>query len=351
MDDQRYLNFDLLRLAAAGSVIFSHAFVIADGHENNEPFVRLTGAIIGTHGVFVFLIISGFLVTGSLLLSSSLWHFVWKRFLRIYPALAVCAAICAFAIAPFFSEASPAAYFQSLIGPKYVAKVLLLYNVHVIPSVSFYTGPPGHIVNGSLWTIACEIYCYLLLAALAAIGVLGLSLALLVVIATGLLAAVLLAATITSNELVINLAFTLPSFLAGVATYFIYKFYGRSRRLAIFCAIGWLAFVPTGYLILVSPILAAYPIIYLGTSPATPFGDATRYGDLSYGTYLYGWPIEQVIRGLAGSSFTGWSLCALALPLAAASGWLSWHGIEKRALIYKNFPRIRFGASRPEGSA
>jgi peptidoglycan/LPS O-acetylase OafA/YrhL len=59
----RFRNFDTIRLVAAASVIFSHAFLICDGHDGNEPFVRLTGHIIGIHGVFAFLIISGFLVT------------------------------------------------------------------------------------------------------------------------------------------------------------------------------------------------------------------------------------------------------------------------------------------------
>jgi peptidoglycan/LPS O-acetylase OafA/YrhL len=74
----RLRNFDTIRLIAAASVVFSHAFLISDGHEKNEPFVRLTGYIIGINGVFVFLIISGFLVTQSLKTSSSLRNFSWE---------------------------------------------------------------------------------------------------------------------------------------------------------------------------------------------------------------------------------------------------------------------------------
>jgi peptidoglycan/LPS O-acetylase OafA/YrhL len=62
----RFANFDAMRMVAAASVSFSHAFLLADGHNKNEPFVRLSGNILGIHGVFVFLIISGFLVTQSL---------------------------------------------------------------------------------------------------------------------------------------------------------------------------------------------------------------------------------------------------------------------------------------------
>jgi len=59
-------NFDLLRLVAAGSVIFSHSFLLAEGQQNNEPLVALTGqAVIGLLGVFVFFAVSGYLVTAS----------------------------------------------------------------------------------------------------------------------------------------------------------------------------------------------------------------------------------------------------------------------------------------------
>ena len=60
-------NFDALRLVAAVSVLFSHAFLIAEGTQRHEPLIRLTGnqSILGLCGVFVFFAISGFLVTQS----------------------------------------------------------------------------------------------------------------------------------------------------------------------------------------------------------------------------------------------------------------------------------------------
>src|SRR3954468_22563400 len=65
--DPRGNNFDALRLLAALSVVFSHSFLIAEGTEASEPFVWLTRnqCVLGLMGVFVFFIISGYLVTGS----------------------------------------------------------------------------------------------------------------------------------------------------------------------------------------------------------------------------------------------------------------------------------------------
>lgn len=59
-----YPNFLFIRLIAAATVIFSHAFLIAEGIEDNEPLVRLLGPhnILGIYGVFIFFFASGFLL-------------------------------------------------------------------------------------------------------------------------------------------------------------------------------------------------------------------------------------------------------------------------------------------------
>ena len=336
----RFRNFDTIRLVAAASVIFSHAFLICDGYEEKEPFLRLTGNILGIHGVFVFLIISGFLVTQSLHTSPSLLSFAWKRFLRIYPALAVCAIVSAFIIAPFFSDLSWREYVQSLIGVKYIAKVLLLYNTNGIPTVQFYHQGPqwlGYSINGSLWTIASEIYCYIILFMLAALGLVCIPTALIGLIAgSALLQAYLLFPQLFSHTAIINLLYTVPSFAAGVVIYFVHSRFGISKAAVMVCCGALLLAAPTGYLMLVFPVLACYPLIALGVTPSISLGNAARFGDLSYGTYLYGWPIEQVVRSLAGDTLSGWSLFLISFPLAAASGWLSWHLVEKHALALKS---------------
>ena len=84
----RHNNFDALRLVAAVSVMFSHAFLIAEGSQRHEPLIVLTGnqAILGLCGVFVFFAISGFLVTQSFEQTGDPWRFLAKRALRIFPA-------------------------------------------------------------------------------------------------------------------------------------------------------------------------------------------------------------------------------------------------------------------------
>src|SRR5947207_15607666 len=104
--DHRANNFDAIRLFAALSVVFSHAFLIAEGSEANEPFALITGnqCILGLVGVFVFFIISGYLVTGSFCRRPTLGLFAWRRTLRIYPALVVNVLVCALLLGPIVSS-------------------------------------------------------------------------------------------------------------------------------------------------------------------------------------------------------------------------------------------------------
>ena len=271
----RFGNFDVIRLVAAASVIFSHAFLIANGNDNDEPFLRLTGNILGIHGVFVFLIISGFLVTNSLTTSISLQHFAWKRFLQIFPALGVCALVSALLIGPFFSELGTRGYLSSWFGPKYIAKVVLLFDVTQIPTVQFYANDIrrlGFIVNGSLWTIASEVYCYLILLLLASFGLVSFPLSLLGLIITSAMFGISLSWQFLGSQVALNLLYTLPSFFAGVTMYFIHIRFGLSRNIAFLYLVGLALVAPTGQLIILFPLLAAYPVTYLGLSNTIRLG-------------------------------------------------------------------------------
>ncbi|MEH7912070.1 hypothetical protein V7798_33650 [Rhizobium laguerreae] len=79
----------------------------------------------------------------------------------------------------------------------------------------------------------------------------------------------------------------------------------------------------------------SYPLVYIATSPIIRLPTLERLGDVSYGTYLYGWPAEQVVNHALGPSSTWWAVFALSLPTAWLLGWLSWHLLEKRALRLK----------------
>src|SRR5947199_6867638 len=106
-------NFDLLRLLAALSVIFSHAFLLAENSQDHDPLMLLTGgqAVLGVAGVFVFFTISGYLIAQSFEATPSPPVFLAKRALRIFPGLLACLAVCVFVIGPMVTSLPLRDYF------------------------------------------------------------------------------------------------------------------------------------------------------------------------------------------------------------------------------------------------
>lgn len=330
---ERFTNFDFLRVLAAASVIFSHSFLIAEGSEADEPFVPWLGAIIDIYGVYIFLIMSGFLVSRSLLHSSNVTSYLWKRALRVVPALAVGAVVSGVVIASLYSAIGTDAYLLSQYGYRYIVKVILLLPVWEIPTVSFYPGYIGEGVNGVLWTIQQEVFLYIILAGL-----------LLVRMFTPFIMAALLMigslffinqTLIVESPFLVNFAYALPSFSAGAVIYFVSERFGFNRNIAIACGVILLGALTLGIFEQAFPLPGAYLTIYLGTSPSLKLPNLARFGDVSYGTYMYGWPVQQVVRSQLGENADPWILFALSLPIALCCGWLSWHMVEKRFLRWK----------------
>jgi peptidoglycan/LPS O-acetylase OafA/YrhL len=87
------------------------------------------------------------------------------------------------------------------------------------------------------------------------------------------------------------------------------------------------------------PLFGCYLVLWLALTPRLPVIPAARFGDLSYGIYIYGWPVEQGVIWLLGGRAVWWQVFLLALPTAAALAFLSWHLVESPALRLK--PKTR----------
>jgi peptidoglycan/LPS O-acetylase OafA/YrhL len=68
-----------------------------------------------------------------------------------------------------------------------------------------------------------------------------------------------------------------------------------------------------------------------------------RLPDISYGTYLYAWPIQCMLA--AGGVRDPWVLFAIGVPLALVAGALSWVVVERPAMSLR--PRRRVPAPVP----
>ena len=324
---ERRNNFDLLRLVAAVSVIFSHAFLLSENSQDHDPLMMLTGGqtILGVVGVFVFFTISGYLVTQSFDTTGSPLVFLAKRALRIFPGLFLCLAVCVFVIGPLVTQLSLADYFAR---PE--TYLFLLHNAVLdvgynrLPGVEFWPGNIGGIVNGPLWSLPCEVLMYLMLF--------GLGVCRLLTLRTGL---VLLAAGIGSlwfevTDLWGGAFWLLGFFAAGICCYRLRATGLFARRWALVALLGLALSIPARLFLVGFALFGSYLAIYLALNRKLPPVPAARFGDLSYGLYIYGWPIEQCVVYFSGGAAPWWEVFAISLALAVPTAFLSWHAIERR---------------------
>ena len=329
---RRTNNFDALRLLAAGTVIFSHSFLIAEGTERHEPLMLLSGgqSKLGLVGVFVFFAISGFLVAESYETTRSPLRYLAKRALRIFPGLFAALCVFAFVIGASVTSLPLGDYLRRDTVYSYVVgNTMLKLTTHELPGVLFVDNPIGLEINGSLWTLRYEFMMYLLVLGLGVLRLIEWRV-LLAVVALGLAWPF-----IPALALLDAFGWLLPFFGMGMLLYTLRDRGIFDGRLALLAAAGLVASVPFKQFNEAFAVCGGYLALYLALDRRIPVLPATRFGDLSYGLYIYGWPAEVVVMHLSGGKAAWWQVFLGALPLALGAAFLSWRFVEEPMLRLK----------------
>ena len=344
MSERHHNGFDALRMGAAAAVIFSHHFALT----RTPAPDWLNFGMVGGVAVMAFFAISGYLVMQSWLREPRVAPFVYKRLLRIWPGVAVAVAsnVLLFGL---LSTTLPAAEFLRHPQTLDYWRNLLLYRAFVELPGTFAANPYPQVMNGPLWTIPMEALCY---AALAAAGALGAWRSRAVASAVCLTYLVYFLwrhnADLTGemrhwHEYSAHfahgalLALHRERFHAHARGYLL-TLLGLSAALFF----GW-DMGHSAALLLLPPLL-----VYLGTRPAAALAPLQRWGDPSYGVYLFGFPIAQTLQA-AWPALPFAASLALTVLLAFAAGYASWHAVEARALRLKRWRPWRLG-QRPPGT-
>jgi peptidoglycan/LPS O-acetylase OafA/YrhL len=338
----RHNNFDALRLIAAVSVIFSHSFLVAEGTQNREWLIVLTGnqCILGLTGVFIFFAISGFLVTQSFEQTPNPLHYLAKRALRIFPGLFIATLISAFVLGPLVTTLPLGAYLSRPEAYEYViGNTLLDQSVHELPGVSFAHNPVGLEINGSLWTLRLEFTMYLMVLVLGLLRLLTVRVALvLLVFGVACLHFEMLYPLEKWGwffELLSGWGWLVGFFAAGMVLYKLRHTRILGGRIALLALAGLVLSVPLRQFITLFPVFGCYLALWLALNVRLPVIPAAGFGDLSYGLYIYGWPVEQAVIWLYRGHAAWWQVFLTALPIAAALAFLSWHLVERPMLRLK----------------
>ncbi len=345
----RVNHLDIMRLVAAVLVVFSHAFNLSHGKvlgKQYEPFWQLSkGQItVGGVAVLIFFIISGFLITASFERDKNLLSFFQKRCLRIYPGLIIVVALTALVMGPLMTNLSLADYFKNPDTYRYlINNIGFIRYQDTLPGV-FTDNPVPNFVNGSLWTLKYELLCYAVTAFLGYFGLLKLSSLGFLFIITSLgnwaIQGHWVDAWMDWNQgfpfIVKSFLDLFPFFIAGSLLYI-----GRDRlpyrsdlALASIFLIA-LAFPITGLFKPVFAIAGSYLVLYVAYYPKIKPINLSKIGDLSYGIYIYGWIIQQIVVQWLHPHINWFTNCLISLPFIFVLAYASWHLVEKRALQWK----------------
>ncbi len=336
-------NFDFLRLALAVLVLYSHCYPLGTGSEELEPIRRFTRGQMtgGAVAVDLFFVMSGFLITASAERSRGVGTFFRKRLARIYPAFVVAAVVAWVAVLPLSGGSLPG-------GPLHNAGDFLLQTLRLREFSyrdAFATNPYPGALNGSLWSVQYEFWCYVGVALLLVCGLLRHRVTLLIAFCASVVVSVLflqrgwvfggkwLGVVLGSPQLWARL---LPMYLAGVVFY-LWRERIRLHVLGAVIAVLLLAAacaLPFGCAALF-PVAGTYLVLFVAFSPQRQLRHFGRFGDFSYGTYLYAFPIAQLLMKAIGRPVGAGVLfcCAAPLTLLAAAG--SWYGVERPFLQQK----------------
>ena len=338
-----------MRLFAAFAVLVGHAWPLTGRHD----VPRVAGVQLFDLGVYVFFCLSGFLIATSWARSPRVVPFLLRRVFRIFPALVVVVFATVFVVGPLVSSLSATVYFGEPRTWLYLTNVTLT-TTYTLPGV-FLANPIDGTVNGSLWTLGPEFLCYL---GVVAIGLITLRAArpewfrLAVFAAVGIGVAVIYlsgssprGAEDVLGVLVFFAGGALLAQLDGL------RMSAVLRRPVVVVGVtaAWIVVgtVVPEYAMLFAWLLLPVIVVGVGAQSTPGVRRVGRFGDFSYGLYLWGFPVQQVVT----ERLPGIPLAVDILMVATIAGALafaSWWLVERRAIALGRHLGDRFRMMRKE---
>lgn len=329
-----------MRLVLAATVVYSHSYAI--GGFERESFALWTkeNIILGTLGVLGFFGLSGFLVTASFDRAPKVFGYLLKRVRRIFPGFWVCLIVTAFVIAPLVWLASGRSlgsfrWTGSESALSYVSTNFFL-KVNQSSIQDLLSGQKWQeSLNGPLWSLQPEFLCYLFVVA-AGLGLALRSSRWLLAVVTACALVFHIVRVVSGPEAypAIPGAFAtriwgpfVTAFMVGMCAY-VWRdsIQFNWKTVAFLCGFALVCLKLGGFHI-VAPVVVTL-IVLLGGALV----NIRLKTDLSYGMYIYSFPLQILIGSLGWAAGSVWLFMLVSLAVSAGAAWLSWNIVEKPAL-------------------
>ncbi len=324
-------GFDYLRIGLSIFIVYWHCIWISTGSVElgkalwSGSFRFIPAAILP-----MFFALSGFLIAGSLS-RTKIHQFVALRIIRIVPALVFDTVFCALLLGPVITNLTLTDYFHSEKLYAYFLNILGIIH-YQLPGV-FTNNIGSDNVNAQLWTIPFELECYLTIVILKICNIVNSRKNLIItfIIATIYLIYTQLHQAPLDKFTHVPGRMLVLTFLAGILIF------QNSDKItltklnffsALLVSILCLQFYQLTY-------LAAFPIAYITVYIGVQKFRKIPLGDLSYGLFLFHFPIGQTIIHFIPETKSINALFLMTLPASCIIAWISWTFVEKPALSKK----------------
>lgn len=329
-------NLDFLRLLGALAVVLGHAYHLVGAGQYTPGMV---GYGVQVLGVVIFFSISGYLITASWTRNRDILSYSAARALRIFPALAVVVVLTAYVVGPLVTVLPTTVYLQDPATAQYLRNILM-EPVYGLPGV-FTDIPYPNAVNGSLWTLPAELFCYVVVPIVLILP----RLARPAVVLALLLVSLWYAGTASPDSAivygtrVVDAAGMWVFFAAGSLLRLMHERVPGLFRTDVAVGlmatyISVLAIQPT-WALKGSWLALPYVILTIGLASTPVVRRSARFGDLSYGIYLWAFPVQQTLVHAFGVLNMAINLVLVA-GISAVLAFASWHLVEKPSLRLKD---------------
>ncbi|KTD63701.1 acyltransferase [Legionella santicrucis] len=315
-ENSRTNNFTVLRLILAWIVLMGHSFPICGKGSDFISLLIMPYAWIGSISVSLFFAISGYLVTASFI-KRGIFTYLTSRIFRLYPCVIMYSFIMILVIGPLSTDIPILDYFQAHPWPYLLNSYLWEWNYN-LPYV--FNSNPLSTTNGSAWTLPVELRCYVLVAFLGLLGSFNRRIKANIIL--------LIVLFIIKFHFSYLLIFSELTRAEEPLTYFILgSLFWVNRHLIplnwFIATIGFFCLF-LGVKLNIYPFIAPPIITYLLFMLVykTPHLNADKFGDISYGIYIYAWPIQQMVWAPGQSAYMNIVFSTIiVVPLAYISWW------------------------------
>ncbi len=329
--------FTPIRLFLAVSVMIGHAYYVTDGHmfavaPLAEPsiFFEYRPSYLAVN---FFFIVSGFLVTRSLLNGRKVPEYISSRFLRVFPGLFVHILFVMFILGPLVTSLPVVELFTHPQFYTQPFQVLSFYRTEMILPGAFENNTL-QVGSATLWTLRYEVIAY--------IGTLVMFLCGLMKANSMLLAQCMFFVVMWPLAQITGLYDIMPGSIQAIlrlclcytmgAAIYAYRDRLKFHILGI-PVIGCIAalYNDTVFFEVLVNIWMAYIVFWVAYVKLPKLSNLQTMTDISYGIYIYHYSILQWVYHV-NPEVTTLNLILIASPISIVLAILSWNFIEKPML-------------------